>query len=535
MAGRLAIDFGTSNTVVTVWDKEAGVARSLNLNEWSRQLPKGLFGNGQGLSWVIPSLIHYSSGGEQWLGQQVIDKGLNGSFGTLRWFKHYITQQSSVNVNVPGRQVNYFKAGEDFLSAILMVITGEIQLGDEEVAFTVPVEAFEHYENWLAGVAEKSGIRRYSLIDEASAAAIGYGVQSKREDIFMVFDFGGGTLDISIVLNEPASQDRSRHRCRVIGKAGEDLGGSQIDRWLFLEMLSRIGLGADSAEARALGHALLIQCEQVKESLSFGERAEINIPDPVSNKTHKADISRNEFEQLLDRHEFFTRIHMTLQRALNGALSRGYQEDQISAILMVGGSSYIPSVQTLIRQRFGTSRVKFDRPLDAVARGAAAFVSGTELCNYIQHDYAIRYWNPQLSKYEFRPLVSSGTPYPTEGDITRIHIRATYDGQTQMGIPVFEIGTAASGNPTGDIELVRDSGGGLRLVKSPPKDDERQVYYWMNEKNPTFLVAEPPAKKGEMRFEVTFNIDGNKRLLVSARDLATNAFVKRDFPVIKLT
>ncbi|WAC04932.1 MAG: Hsp70 family protein [Methanoregula sp.] len=534
MTGRLAVDFGTSNTVVTVWDSEAGGARPLNLHEWSRQLTKGLGGNGHERSWVIPSLIHYSSGGEQWLGQQVIDKGLNGSPATFRWLKHYIKQQSAVNVNVCGRQVNYFKAGEDFLSAILMAIAGEIQLGDEEVAFTVPVEAFEHYENWLANVAEKSGIRRFALIDEASAAAIGYGVQSKKEDIFMVFDFGGGTLDISIVLNEPVSCGSSRHRCRVIGKAGEDLGGSQIDRWLFLEMLSRIGLGAESGEARTLGHVLLAQCEQAKESLSFQERAEINITDPVSGQTLKADITRNEFEQLLDRHEFFTRIHMTLQRALNGAFSRGYQEDQISSILMVGGCSYIPSVQTLIRQRFGTSRVKFDRPFDAVAQGAAAFVSGTELCDYIQHDYAIRYWNPQFSKYEFRPLVSRGTAYPSEGNVARMLIRATYDGQTQMGIPVFEIGTAASGSHTGDIELVRDSGGGLRLVKSSPKDDERQVYYWMNEKIPTFLLAEPPAKKGETRFEVTFNIDGNKRLLVSARDLATNAFVKRDFPVIKL-
>jgi molecular chaperone DnaK (HSP70) len=144
-------------------------------------------------------------------------------------------------------------------------------------------------------------------------------------------------------------------------------------------------------------------------------------------------------------------------------------------VLMVGGSSLIPPMQRTVQRIFGRERVRLENPLDAVARGAAAFVAGVDFYDHIQHDYAIRYVNPQKGDYDFRILVQRGTPYPSQEPVVR------------------------------------------------------------NEHSPTFLTAQPPARHGEARFEVVFGIDGNKRLLITARDMQTQRVTHRDYPVVKLT
>ena len=85
------------------------------------------------------------------------------------------------------------------------------------------------------------------------------------------------------------------------------------------------------------------------------------------------------------------------------------------------------------------------------------------------------------------------------------------------------------------MELVFDPSGAARLTSVTPDDEDRRTYFWMNEHNPTFLAADPPAKQGEARFEVEFNIDGNKRLLITTRDLKTSQTTHRNYPVVKLT
>ena len=85
------------------------------------------------------------------------------------------------------------------------------------------------------------------------------------------------------------------------------------------------------------------------------------------------------------------------------------------------------------------------------------------------------------------------------------------------------------------MELVFDPSGAARLSSVTPDDEDRRTYFWMNEGNPTFLIADPPAKQGEARFEIAFSIDGNKRLLVTAHDLKTGRVIYRDYPVVKLT
>ena len=85
------------------------------------------------------------------------------------------------------------------------------------------------------------------------------------------------------------------------------------------------------------------------------------------------------------------------------------------------------------------------------------------------------------------------------------------------------------------VELVFDPSGAVRVTHLMPDEEDRRTFFWMNEHSPTFLLADPPAKQGEPRFAVELGIDGNKRLLITARDLQTGRVTHRDYPVIKLT
>ena len=155
--------------------------------------------------------------------------------------------------------------------------------------------------------------------------------------------------------------------------------------------------------------------------------------------------------------------------------------------------------------------------------------------DHIQHDYAIRYVNREKGGYDYRKLVNRGTPYPTADSLDIFTVKATYEGQTQLGIAIFEMGERHQKRSEQAMELVFDPSGAARLTSVTPDDEDRRTYFWMNEHNPTFLTADPPAKQGEARFEVEFNIDGNKRLLITTRDLKTGQATHRNYPVVKLT
>ena len=98
---------------------------------------------------------------------------------------------------------------------------------------------------------------------------------------------------------------------------------------------------------------------------------------------------------------------------------------------------------------------------------------------------------------------------------------------------LYELGSRGDAERT--VELVFDPSGAARIVEVSPDVQERRTFFWMNEKNPTFLTADPPASKGQRRFEADFAIDGNKRLLITARDVRSGATVLKDYPVVKLT
>lgn len=534
MPGRLAIDFGTSNTVLAVWDPARHEGVPLHLSEYGRQLRyRGGDAADEPIS-IIPSLIHYAPDNIRWLGKQVLQKGLYDSGQTVRWMKRYISRRGPSHLRLDGRAITYPEAGRDFLAAVLALAAAEINLGDEEVGFTAPVESFEHYENWLREVAAAAGMPRFRLIDEPSAAALGYGAHVQPGDVYLIFDFGGGTLDVAIVLVDEDAGQASGRRCRVLGKAGADIGGATIDGWLFQEVLRQNGRKDSDEDIRPLSRALLAECERAKELLSFQDEVAVRVSLAKDGPELQAALTRGLLESLFDAHEAFNQVDHTIRRALTAAHERGYDEDHVKAVLLVGGSSLIPSVQQTVQRIFGRTRVLLKRPLDAVARGAAAFVAGVDFYDHIQHDYAVRFVSPAQGDYEYRPIVERGTAYPSTAPVARMTIKASHDGQTQLGIAIFEMGERRARRTGPALELVFDPQGMARVHQVTPEEEERQYYFWVNENNPTFLLADPPAVKGEPRFEVEFGIDANKRLLVTARDLKTKRLTYRNHPVVQL-
>jgi molecular chaperone DnaK len=532
MTRTLAVDFGANNTVIAVYDGRTGEVRNLPLPDWSK--PVSGEQNGKGDSWVIPSLIHYAPRDERLHGEQVRLRNLTGSPGTIRWMRHYIQMGSPVRVPVNGSFIDYRTAGTDFLVPLLIRAMKEYRLKGAEVAFTMPLEASEKYEEWIGIVAAHAGISCYRLIDEPSAAMYGYQIPLGKDAAIMVFDFGGSSLDVSVVMPE-IEAGGPRQICRVLGRARDDIGGATIDQWLYREIANRVTLSSVGPSGQGLSGPLRNACERAKEQLSSEDEVTVRIQDAPVNRTLEARISREEFETLLNTHELPARIQRIVGQALQAAALKGFSEDRIGYVLMTGGSSSIPAVQSVLKERFGRDRVFCSNPSGAVACGAALFMGGQESADYIRHDYGIRFWNSRIGEYDFRIIVRRGTCFPSSTKTARFFIKSTYDGQTHMGISIFEMGTGSHSDQV--RELISEPGGGYRLVETltENQDQVKTVNRWMNERNPTLLIANPPAKKGEITFEVWFDVDGNKRLLLSSRDARTGRMVMERAPVAQLS
>jgi molecular chaperone DnaK (HSP70) len=529
VSSRLAIDFGTSNTRVAVWDTSQGEAVSLSIPEISvtpeHTTPRGATGNTS----FIPSLISYQ-GSRSWIGKQVLDRGLLAASGTFRWMKRFIASRLDLPRKIDGRSIRYSEAGKDYLVRILICSTEAIELGEEEIAFSVPVEAFEHYQEWLSLVCESAGIKWFRFIDEASAAALGYGLRMGSNDVCMVFDFGGGTLDVSIVRMDMECDGPGK--CCVLGKAGAEIGGTTVDQWIFRDLLEKNG--KTSEEVSHFSGLILSNIQNAKESLTDAEDVDFMAEDPCNGSILKGHYTRSAFENLLDENGMFEMMNRVVDRALVDSAERGYDSDSITNVLLVGGSSLIPCVRRTLRHRFG-DRVRFDRPLDAVALGAAAFIGGVDLLDHIQHDYALRYYNPEKGVHDFLTIVHSGTPYPSKEPVRQITMLASYDEQEYLGLDIYEVSSRAGTKQTGrgaKFDLVFDPTGGAHFRERETSDAFE--HFWVNEKSPSFVRASPPAVRGEKRFPVSFTIDSNKRLCVSVRDLKTGARLLIEHPLIKL-
>ncbi len=544
---KIAVDFGTTNTVVAVWREALNAPETVGLPGLS--VPFGDSADG-----LTPSVLYVSDGikPEVVVGHSVFARGLDIQ-QDARFFSSFKRGVAASNRPlarvIDGEDWDEARTSTIFLSTILRTIL-EVE-GDEidELVLTVPIQSFERYLQWLRAEFDQGGrqagfsFKQIRVVDESTAAALGYEVRTPG-DLVLVLDFGGGTLDVSLVrmpLDDEesgfvleagrSSVEVSRARletsaeARVVAKAGRVLGGDDIDHWLLDDILVR-----NSITRKQVGGAygrLKQAAEAAKIRLSDHESAEISVFDPASNRTFQATVTRSQMEAILDQHEFFTMVQKTIDKAMRGARARGIFAEDISAVLLVGGTSRIPSVRRLVRTHFGAERVMEHKPFEAVAHGALSLAAGFGLDDFLYHSYGIRHLSALSGRHEWEELIPAGTRYPLP-EPARIVLTASRDGQEALELVIGEVEDSTNGITEvmfGDHAILMVDGGieRKRVIALNDEEGARTVAY-----------LDPPGKAGEDRVEVEFNVDKNRMLRVSVIDLATKRQLLRSVPVVEL-
>ncbi len=531
---RLGVDFGATTTKIARFDDDEGTCQLMEFPAWSQTIPAP--DGSKGLP-VVPSVIAFTDDGLPRIGAEAGAAGHPDPAAT-RWLKHYLISNSSIQVAAgKNRHASAKDAAGTFLTRILTRALGQDGPQETEVTFTLPPDAPPHYTDWLAGIAAKSGIRTFHFVDELSAAIWGCTGAPDPHQPVLVVDIGGITHVASVVLFDEQGEYAGLPWChvRVAGRADGSTGGVQVDTWLADTLIARDYPYSQDTQKQEC-HAMLVrECASAKERLSAVETTEVIIPDPGTGTPRSHRITRGELETVLNRHSFGDTLNRTIDRALSAALMRGYASTAIGTVILTGGCAAIPLVQDLVKKRFSGCTVVCDQPLWAAARGAARYSAMKRGRDTVRHDYALRYWDQDSLSHGYRLLVRSGTPYPSAGQVARLIISAAYDGQTHLGIPVYEVQHGPDQVPGGTLELVAGTGGGLRCADAVTGITHRADPVWVNERTPTYLVASPPATKGEPRFELTFSIDGSKQLLVTARDVLTGRLIRQDCPLFRMT
>ncbi|MDQ0578331.1 Hsp70 family protein [Streptomyces rishiriensis] len=535
MTTRIGIDFGTANTVVAGWDHEAGRGVPIPLPgiDVLREAGPGPTQR------VVPSLIAYAQDGTtRRLGAQVTPETDEDPAFTVF---------ASTKSNVSGRaydagrpvgdgKVTGREAATRFLSDVMALAVLAVEDDDLEIVATAPVESFDGYRDWLVReVRDGLPTARLRVVDEATAAAVGYSARLNPGDVFTVIDFGAGTLDVSVVRVQEPDAAGSGAGVRSIAKRGLDLGGNTIDALLAEHAVGRLSLPLGDQIARnQVFRRLLASAEQAKRELAGAERAVISARDARTDCVHQVTVTRAEFDALLREKGVLRRVNQALRACLDDAASRGFTADDIRNVFLVGGSCLIPAVQDLVHLHFDPDVVRMDRPLEAVASGAAGIAGGRELFDHIQHDYAIRHLDRDTGAYEFETLVEAGTAYPTEEPVKTLTIRAVHERQWRLGLAIYELAHATYRDASAELEIAYDTAGGARAVAVTAQERQQRAMLWLNEDSPTFLEADPPATGGEDRFRLEFRIDGHKRLTVTAYDLHRQTLVLDRQPVVRL-
>ncbi|HVQ96858.1 MAG TPA: Hsp70 family protein [Mycobacteriales bacterium] len=537
MTTRIGIDFGTANTVVARWDEARSTGEPIPLDgiDLNREAQPGV------LQRVVPSLLAYSHADERrWLGAQVLtqpDLLTRPDVSVFQSTKSAVTGRVvDIPRSVGERRISARDAATQFLRDVTALTVLAVGADDLEIVATAPVEAFDTYRDWLVGeVGDGLGGTRLRVVDEATAAAVGYSARMRPGEVFCVVDFGAATLDIAVVRVVDPDATRVGPAVRTISAAGLDLGGNHIDALLAERAAAeaRLPLG-DPVAANRVFRQLLRGAEAAKIALTRHGRASIVASDPVTGREFRTELDRAGFDRLLREADVLGRVNRALRRSLDGAAARGHPADSIGAVFLVGGSTLLPAVQDLIRLQFAPEIVHSDRPLEAVAAGAASIAGGFELHDHIQHDYAIRHVSRQSGGYEFEPLVASGTAYPTPGPVKTLTVKAIRDGQRQFGLAIYERAHATFRDASADLEIVFDAGGGARTVAVTAQSKQERAMVWLNEDKLTFLEADPPAAAGTDRFRLEFQVDAQKRLTVSAFDLHRGILVLDHQPVVRL-
>lgn len=531
---RIALDFGNSNTVIATEDGTIPV------------LP-GVSDPGRG---IIPSLIAPDRDGTVLIGQEVVDGGVKDAPTTFRWMKRYIAMNSPYRIRIGGERISATDAALRFLRELIARISNYYQEPVSEIVFTVPVDSYDFYRDWLKSTFE-TALMRVRIVDEVSAAALSAGLTLGAEEAICLLDIGGSTQQ-AVVATTIDTPKRDAATLSVRGKAALNRGGADLDRLILSEICRRAGFVLTDDEVRPFSAALLTAAEAVKLALSDAMMADFCFPDgfPLDRfgiSDQCISIHRAEFETLMSESRFLPDLRAMLVSALNQADGAGIPRERIRVIGAVGGSGRIPAVQALLRDVFDdafmSDRVFLDtEPMTAVALGALKVGSSrVVLHDMITHQYAIRYRRAGQDDPRFETIVPALTRVPTNGVVKVLRLKATRQGQQRFGLAIYErrerfdgdTGSDRDGALGGDpYELLFDENGNVRILERFERDDEGDVF--LNSQASRFIEANPPADLGETRFEVQFSVDRDRFLRVSAVDLRDGRTVLDDEAVVRL-
>jgi molecular chaperone DnaK len=536
----IAIDFGTCNSVVVRWNHALDAVDVLRMDNLTRDFTYREPGReAERTASVIPSLIHYGQGDTVIIGAQVENAGLTDHAGTFRWLKLDMLNNNTRSRRVNGRLITNPEAAKELINRLLLFASGHLSGSEDEVVITVPVEAYDAYVDWLQGAVATVFSRGIQDLDEATACILGYQDAVKNQETYCIFDFGGGTLDVSIVKTD--FEAAAKQKCTILGRAGEEVGGMLVDKWM-LEHLTAAGkLSPD--DIACIGTLMLQKVEAAKIAISSGSASEdITQYNDVTRSLISQTLTAADLKTILDQKGFYRMVAQTVDRAIEVAQDKyGLKKSRIKGVFMVGGTSLLLGVRDVLQTIFPGTQVRCDNPFEAIAAGACRY-AGQDFNPTLVHDYCLKSWNRQTKSYCFVPIVPKGTQYPTEGAVCGKYINAACAGADTLTITIYE--KTEMLQPESIIEVGYD--GRMRVRE---KDVRRQTNIRaLNSEDKPFLFAAPACELGETkRFVAGFGVDNQKRLTISLKDTkeGSRSYIKtrtggklylpvKDFPMVRL-
>ncbi|MBD1844811.1 Hsp70 family protein [Cyanobacteria bacterium FACHB-63] len=511
----VAIDFGTSNTVISVLDPDTQAPMTFRVPEISQWF--------DGVA-VVPSLVFVRGQGEFVVGEPVRSQRL-GLSQPQRFF-HSFKRDLAADFQPPARtldgQVYDAEAiAAQFLSEIWQAIKAA-QIQPSLLIFTVPVGAFERYLNWFQDAALKFGFPDVKFVDESTAAALGYAVDRPGSTV-LVADFGGGTLDLSLVRTSTIASGQKVLQAEVLAKSDAYIGGEDLDRWIAEYYLQQMNTPREAVGEMGWQNLLSI-AEQLKIRLSSAEEAKESWLDEENLIYHDLVLTRSQFENLLEARQLLEQMRQAIDETLQLGLRKGVQKSDIEQVLLVGGSCQIRAIQQLFISYFGRQKVQMHKPFEAVAHGALFLTQIAGLEDYLRHGYAIRLWEPYSRSYTYFPLFEPGTKYPCKRK-EPLTLQAALEGQTEIRLDIGEVAQVT------EAEVTYDAQG--RMSSTPLRSQE--TYRSLDLDQICVARLDPPGELGVDRISVELQVTEQRILRATIRDLLTQKVLVEQSAIAKLS
>jgi molecular chaperone DnaK len=487
MAKIIGIDLGTTNSCVAVL--EGGEPKVIANEEGAR---------------TTPSVVGFSKSGERLVGQvakrQAITNPENTIFSIKRFMGRRYNEVSDEMKMVPfkviaqGDHVGVMAQGKEYtppeISAMILQKlkkSAEAYLGETvtEAVITVPAYFNDAQRQATKDAGKIAGLDVKRIVNEPTAAALAYGLDKKKDETIAVYDFGGGTFDISILeVGEGVIEVKSTN-------GDTHLGGDNLDQriveWLIAEFKQEAGLDLSSKGNEMALQRLKDAAEKAKIELSSTIETEINLPfvtaDASGPKHLVRKLARAKLEQLVG-----DLLERSLEPCKKAIADAGISVDKIDEVVLVGGQTRMPKVQAIVKELFGREPHRGVNPDEVVAIGAAvqAGVLGGEVKDLLLLDVTPLTLAIETLGGVATPMIQRNTTIPTKKTET---FSTAADSQTEVEVHVLqgERPLAAQNRTLGKFKL-----GGIM-----------------------------PAPRGIPQIEVTFDIDANGILNVTAKDNAT--------------